>query len=496
MAAVDLGSNSFHMVVAHIHHGQLAIIDRLKEMVRLAAGLRADGTLDPASQDRALECLGRFGQRLRDMHADHVRVVGTNTLRKTSVAEEFLARAEERLGHRVDVISGIEEARLIYSGVAHHSQGGDANRFVVDIGGGSTELIIGAGLVPHHLESLSMGCVGTTRQFFDDDHYPAKAFDAARMAIRLGLSPIASAYRRIGWEAAVGASGTIRAALRVAQELGLEERALTQSAVEAIIERIISARKLEKLSLPGLSQERAPVFAGGMAILAEVMSSLKIDGLTVSDGALREGLIYEMIGSFQHDDARVRTVQAVERRFHVDQIQAERVEQTVLHLFDSANKAWQFEDPHYRELLQWAARLHEIGLDISHSHYHHHGGYLLENADLPGFVRLEQQILAVLVRYHRRKIDALNFTSLPTHRHEGITRLIVLLRLAVVLNRTRSPIEIPPINLLPGEEGLDLVFPRNWLVNNPLTAAGLEIERNWLASINFSLGIVSEEVSV
>ena len=489
MAAVDLGSNSFHMVVAHLHHGQLAIIDRLKEMVRLAAGLGPDGTLSDESQDRALECLGRFGERIRDMHADRVRVVGTNTLRKAGAPEKFLARAEEALGHPVDVISGIEEARLIYSGVAHNSQGGSGRRFVVDIGGGSTELIIGAGLDSRYLESLALGCVRMTQVFFADGKFDAENFSKARLAIRLGLSPIAAAYRRVGWETAIGTSGTIRAAQRIANELGLADGTLTPAAIEAIIEKMIAAKRLDKLSLPGLSERRAPVFAGGIAILAGVLSSLEIDELTVSDGALREGLIYEMLGTSEHEDARERTVEAVAGRFHVDPIQAERVESTVLRLFDAVEASWSLTDARYRSLLSWAARLHEIGLDISHSHHHQHGGYLLENADLPGFVLMEQQMLAALVRYQRRKLDGMSLDHLQTHRREPVFRLIVLLRLAVLLNRTRSPVEIPDIELHPKPKGLVLRFPSQWFADNPLTEASIVEEQAWLESVGFKLQI-------
>ena len=219
MAAVDLGSNSFHMVVARNQHGEPSIVDRLREMVRLASGLDAEGSLDAASQERALACLRRFGQRLRDMRAHQVRVVGTNTLRRASNGEAFLAKAEEALGHPVEVISGIEEARLIYLGVSHHTDSTDGANLVIDIGGGSTELIIGEGYEPQHLESLYVGCVGVSRAHFDDGKLSAKRFERARLAVRLELRPVAAAFRRRGWKRAIGSSGTVRAACDIAQEL-------------------------------------------------------------------------------------------------------------------------------------------------------------------------------------------------------------------------------------------------------------------------------------
>ena len=489
MAAVDLGSNSFHMVVARLHHGQLAIVDRLKEMVRLAAGLQADGSLDLDSQARALACLGRFGERLRDMDADTVRVVGTNTLRKARGSEDFLERAESALGHPVDVISGIEEARLIYSGVAHHSPSVDERRLVVDIGGGSTELIIGAGKEPQFLESISLGCVRMTRAVFADNIYSSERFAKARLATSLELSPLAATYRRAGWSTAIGSSGTIRAAQQIAHNLELSDGTLTRTVVEEIIARVIAAGQLSKLSLPGLSEQRAPVFAGGIAILHGVMDSLGIEYMTVTDGALREGLLHDMLGSVQDADAHVRTVRAFEGRFHVDPIQADRVEATVLRLFDAVCKRWQLEDASCRTLLRWAARLHEIGLDIAHSRYHLHGGYLLANAQMPGFVVLEQQILAGLVRSQRRKLDDFSVSELPRRWRDRIRHMLVLLRLAILLNRTRRPVEIPQITLVAGEDSLWLSFPAGWLSENTLTKASLEEEKSLLAAIGIELSV-------
>ena len=489
MAAVDLGSNSFHMIVARLHHGQLAIIDRLKEMVRLAAGLREDGSLDPEAQEAALACLGRFGERLRDMHADTVRVVGTNTLRKARTRQQFIEDAEAALGHPVDIITGVEEARLIYAGVAQHSPKSDGRRIVVDIGGGSTELIIGTGNDPKHMESMSLGCVRMTRAVFPDDRYSPEQFEQAWMSIRLALSPIAAAYRRVGWNSAIGASGTIRAAARIAHNLGLSDGALTPEAVREIIDRIVASKRLSKLSLPGLSEQRAPVFAGGIAILGGVMDSLGIAEMTVSDGALREGVLYEMLGETRDEDAHLRTVRAFEGRFHVDPIQADRVEATVLRLFDAVSESWNLTDPRCRTLLRWAARLHEIGLDIAHSRYHLHSGYLLANADMPGFVLLEQQILAALVRGHRRKLDAYTNEELPKGWRNRIRHMLVLLRLAVLLNRTRSPLEIPDIALTARPDALQLSFPAGWLDANSLSRASLSEERELLAEIGFDLQV-------
>jgi exopolyphosphatase/guanosine-5'-triphosphate,3'-diphosphate pyrophosphatase len=489
LAAVDLGSNSFHMVVARVDQGPPVIVDRLREMVRLASGLTESGELDDASRERALACLRRFGQRLRDMRAHQVRVVGTNTLRRARNADEFLASAEEALGHPVEVISGIEEARLIYLGVSHYTDTTEGSSFVLDIGGGSTELIIGVGYEPKYLESLSIGCVGLSREHFEGGRLSQKRFDRARLAVRLELRPVAAAFRRRGWTRAIGSSGTIRAAGDIAHDLGLVETGVTRDSLETIIATMSEARRVDELELPGLGDERAPVFAGGIAILAEVMSTLKIERMEISSGALREGLLYDMLGRLHHEDARERSIQSMQRRYHVDTDQAQRVEATAALLLDQVRRGWQLGDEQYRQLLVWAARLHEVGLDIAHARYHNHGGYLLANADMPGFVRLEQTLLAALVTFHRRKLDDPFLEDVPTAWRAPLFKLIVLLRLAVLLNRSRSPDELPQIALAPRDDALEVKFPAGWLDRNPLTAADLEQEQSWLRARGFDLRV-------
>jgi exopolyphosphatase/guanosine-5'-triphosphate,3'-diphosphate pyrophosphatase len=491
MAAVDLGSNSFHMVVARAHHGQTSIVDRLREMVRLASGLNQHGYLDNASQDRALACLRRFGQRLRDMQAHQVRVVGTNTLRRARNADAFLAAAEDALGHPVEVISGMEEARLIYLGVSHHTDTAEGSNLVVDIGGGSTELIIGDGYEPRHLESLAIGCVGLSQRHFHDGKLSEKRFDRARLATRLELRPIATTFRRLGWARALGSSGTVRAAADLAHGLKLVESGVSLRALEAIVAEMIKAKRIENLDLPGIGADRLPVFPGGVAILTEVMSTLRIDQMQISGGALREGLLYDMLGRLYDEDARERTIIAMQKRYHVDIEQAQRVETTAAALFDRVARRWDLDDERYRQLLIWAARLHEAGLDIAHSRYHQHGGYLLANADMPGFVRLEQKLMAALVAYHRRKIEDPFLSDVPADWRLPMFKLIVLLRLAALLNRTRSPVELPPIDLFPGNDLVDLKFPAVWLEANPLTAADLAQEQEWLQARGFELRVTA-----
>ncbi len=493
MAAVDLGSNSFQLLVATYSHGQLKVVDRLREMVQLAAGLDKDQCLDEASQNRALECLARFGERLRDIPPDRMRAVGTNTLRKARDPSDFMQKAQDLLGHEIEIISGMEEARLIYVGVSRTLPAIDGEQLVIDIGGGSTELAGGSGYQPHTLESLYMGCVGMSLKYFDAGEISAKGFSAARTAARLELRPIAQRFRRIKWQRAAGASGTIRAAADVLTEMGYIERNITVPALEKLIEKMIRKGKLEKLKLSTLSAQRASVFAGGIAILVETMKELEIAELAVTQGALREGILYDLVGRSSEEDSRLRTVRAMESRYHVDRDQADRVEMTALLLLDQVAADWGLTKPVMRLLLGWAARLHEIGLDIAHSHYHRHGAYLLEHSDMPGFHRNEQKLLACIVGEHRRKlVPSAIKAQAPKNWATAAMRLTILLRLAVLFNRSRT-YEFPEVlKVAATDEGrITLSLPQSWLNANPLTLADIEGEQQYLLSSGYELELVA-----
>ncbi|MET0533074.1 MAG: exopolyphosphatase [Steroidobacter sp.] len=489
IAAVDLGSNSFHMVVARHSHGQLIILDRLRESVRLGAGLDEHGRLKREAIDVALACLERFGQRLRDMKAEGVRVVGTNTLRKAKRRGAFLDRASAALGHPIEVISGIEEARLIYLGVAHTMPSEPGRRLVADIGGGSTEIIIGEGLHARKLESLHMGCVGMSSKIFGDGVITEKRMKRARLAARLELEPVQATFKNYGWDQVVGSSGTIRAASDILRARSNGDGLITPTAVEALIEQLLRIGDLSKLRLPGLTEERLPVFPGGLAILAEILAVLDIKAMKAAEGALREGLLYDMIGRFRDEDARVRSVRAMQGRYHVDLLQASRVEATALDFLRQTQTEWALDDPLAEMLLSWAARLHEIGLDVSHSHYQKHGAYLLEHADMPGFPQEEQKILASIVGAHRRKLQLDALQDLPPPWHIKAQFMIVILRLAVLLHRGRSTVALPKIELQPRARSLDVAFPRGWVDTYPLTAADLDNEIEYLKAASFRLRV-------
>jgi exopolyphosphatase / guanosine-5'-triphosphate,3'-diphosphate pyrophosphatase len=487
IAAVDLGSNSFHMVVARYSHGQLIILDRLREMVRLAAGLDEQGRLDRGSMETAIVCLERFGQRLNDMRAESVRVVGTNTLRRAKRKGAFLDRARAALGHPIEIISGIEEARLIYLGVAHTMPSEPGRRLVADIGGGSTEIIIGEGTHAKKLESLYMGCVSMSSKYFADGGITEKRLKRARIAARLELQPIKGTFTSHGWDHAVGSSGTIRSVNDIVRARG--EASITPAAVEGLIADALRAGDVTRLRLPGLTEERAPVFPGGIAILAEILSVFDIKAMRVADGALREGLLYDVIGRLTNEDARVRSVRAMQGRYHVDTAQAERVEATALDFLRQTQNEWGLEDTLAELVVCWAARLHEVGLDVSHSHYHKHGAYLLEHADMPGFPQEEQRILAAVVGAHRRKLhlDALEELTPPWHIKAEF--LIVILRLAVLLQRGRTAVPLPRIELKVKGRALELLFPKGWLDDHPLTATDLENEVEYLDGAGFRLRV-------
>lgn len=476
VAAVDLGSNSFHLIVARITGGQVNILDRLREMVRLGEGVDANHTLSADAQARALACLARFGQRLRDMPVDSVRIVGTNTLRVAENTAPFVKQAEELLGHPIEIISGREEARLIYLGVAHTLAASRERRLVIDIGGGSTEFIIGETFEPLQRESLTMGCVNMTERFFTGGLLRAKSMRRAEIAALLELQPIEAAFRKTGWHSVIGTSGTLRAIERVIVEMGWGDEINTMT-LQQLRQVLLDFNRIDQIKLKGLSAERAPVFVGGVAILLGIFEGLDIRSMKISDGALREGVIYDLLGRISHEDVRERTIENLSARFLVDLQQAERIENTSLSLLSQVSTAWQLDDERYAQILSWAARLHEIGVSISHDQYHKHGEYLLTYSDLAGFSRREQTILAILVRAHRRK---LNQEVLGRMQQNYLLRLCILLRLAVLLHRSRSSTELPPLTLQIIETGLKLSFPHNWLEQHSLTQADLEQESNYL----------------
>jgi len=491
LAAVDLGSNSFHLVVARYSHGQLVVIDRMREMVRLGAGVGADGRLDKQVAARALNCLERFGQRLRDMNAASVRVVGTNALRIARRKQAFLERAREALGHPIEIISGMEEARLIYSGVAHTLPAEPGRRLVIDIGGGSTELAIGEGYEPQLLESLKLGCVSLSERFFGDERLSAKRVMRARLAARLEIEPMQAAFLQRGWESVIGSSGTVRAIGESLRERDATALHISAKGLEELLADMTAATHCRELRLAALTDERRPVFPGGVVILAEIFAALGIDQMRMAEGALRDGLLHDMVGRLTDEDPRERTVGSMMRRYHVDAAQAARVEASALSFLAQVAADWGLSDPQAELSLKWAARLHEIGLDVAHSGYHRHGAYLLENADMPGFAHEEQLLLARLVGAHRRKLAVTGLEDLIPPWDRLALYLMVLLRLAVLLHRGRSATALPAVELTARARTLEVRFPVRWLKDHPLSVEDLHQEIEFLRSSGLKLRVYS-----
>ncbi|MDH5343142.1 MAG: exopolyphosphatase, partial [Betaproteobacteria bacterium] len=392
IVAVDLGSNSFHCQIARVAGDQFFPLDSLREPVRLGAGLGKDKKLDDESQERALACLARFGERLRGLDRHAVRAIGTNTLRVAKNAKPFLKRARAALGFPIEVVAGREEARLIYLGVAHSLPVTREKRLVVDIGGGSTECIIGKGYKPLRLESLFMGCVSYSLRYFRDGRITKSAFKQAGLAARAELLPIVGNYTRGNWQHAVGSSGTIRAIAEILQLSGYTDGSITLEGVERLRTQLIKSGDIARVELPGLRPDRQPVLAGGLAILHAVLDEMKIDMLVPATGAMRQGILYDMLGRFQHQDMRDVTVAQFMRRYHVDAQQARRVAACAAALYEKL--AGNTADDDVLQCLGWAARLHEIGIPVAYSGYHKHSAYILSNADMPGFSREEQERLA------------------------------------------------------------------------------------------------------
>ncbi len=486
VATLDLGSNSFHMIVARLRGGEPVVVDKLREPVRLGNGIDHKGNLSKEARQRALDCLQRFGQRLTDMPRGSVRAVGTNTLRNTNNSKTFLLEAEEALGHPIDVIAGVEEARLIYLGVAQSLATDGRKRFVMDIGGGSTELIIGKATTPKWLESLEMGCVSVTRKFFSNGKINSRNLKAARLHAMMELAPVARGFRQRGWEQAVGASGTIRATASVIRAMGLGNDGITPVALDQLVEELKGIGHIDRVELPGLNRDRAPVFIGGLVVLRATFEALRIERMEASDGALREGLLYDLIGQIHNEDTRSRSVSSLTTRYHVDEEHSQRVKETALACLYQAGEGWNLTEDDAK-WLEWAARLHEIGIDIAHSRHHHHGAYIIANADLPGFTQQEQHLLSSLVLAHRRKLPTKVIKELPKRLSKPAKRMAILLRLAVILRRNRSLSPLPAFKLTTAPKALDIEFPPGWLEERPLTRADLEQEACWLEQANFKL---------
>ena len=485
LAAVDLGSNSFRLQVARVEGEQLYMLDGLREPVRLAAGLTEDNFLDAEAQQRALDTLGRFAERLRDLPTEAVRVVGTNSLRVAQNAAEFIKRAECVLGFPIEVIAGREEARLIYLGVAHGLPQSDEQLLVMDIGGGSTEFIIGHGLLPLKLESLYMGCVSFSSRYFPDGKINRQNLARAELAARSELQNIVADYKG-QWQKAIGSSGTAKAIAEILELNGYSKSGITREGLDALRAHLLKVGDVQKLGLLGLRPDRLPSLAGGFAIMYAAFDELGIIHMQLGLSALREGVLYDLWGRFHNNDMRDVTVQHFMRRYHVDQRQVARVSRL------SNVLARQFFGHHVSEtalqVLGWVASLHGVGIRVAHSGYHKHTAYILANADMPGFSKKEQARLSLLALAHRGSLKKLQ--GLLVEPEDCL--LAMSLRLAALFYRNRSDVALPEMKASFSGTKYYLAMDPEWLKQSPLTEAALQEEVRQWKTLGVSMQIISK----
>ena len=483
LAAVDLGSNNFRLQIARVEGDQLYMLDGLREQVRLAAGLTPDKFLDADAQQRALDALGRFAERLRDLPPEAVRVVGTNSLRVAKNAPDFIPQAEKILGFPIEVIAGHEEARLIYLGVAHGMPQSKDNRLVMDIGGGSTEFIIGNGLTPLILESLYMGCVSFSSRFFPDGKITKQNLKQAELAARVELQTIVTEFKG-QWQEALGSSGTVRSIADILDQNGYSKNGITLDGLDKLREHMLKVGDVKKLDLPGLRPDRISTLASGFAIMHAAFNELDISVMRVALGALREGVLYDLWGRYHDNDMRDVTVKQFMQRYRVDNKQAARVA-TLAKAF-----ALQFSGDKVDEgslhLLDWAAGLHEIGISVAHAGYHKHTAYILANADMPGFSKKEQARLSLLTLAQRGNLSRLQGQL----KNSDDFILAMSLRLAVLFYRNRSDVGLPDLHSRSSGTKFHLSIDPEWLAQNPLTETALQDDVKQWKSLGVSLQIV------
>lgn len=488
VAAIDLGSNSFHMIVCSLYKEQIKTLDSLREVIRLASGLNANNILNDETQQRAFACLERFGQRLQNFPESNVRIVGTSTLRSAKNVKQFLYKAEQAIGFPIHIISGIEEARLIYQGVAHSLQSNVNRRLVIDIGGGSAEYIIGTHAKLIEKASLCMGCVTVSQHFFPDGAISPQQFKKAEIFVSQQFNAYKNLFTRHQWDETIGASGSIKAILGVLLAMQWSQGNITFDALKKLKKYTLGYKNVAELRLPNLNQERLPVFMGGLAILYATFKILNINNMSVSNGALREGLIYDYLGCMLNCDVRLDTTQRLAQRYHADTQQAKLIKATIDTILKQTRSF--LGTQHFRAMrqhLNWAAELHEIGRSIAHHQYHQHSAYIIKYGDLAGFSQQDQTLLSTLVLAHRRKIPLKKINELPSPWSHLAIYMAIILRLAVLLQRSRNNSAIPAFNISLEKNSVNIQFPQNWLDNAPLTQADLELEKAYLEKAKFSL---------
>ncbi|KZN57645.1 guanosine-5'-triphosphate,3'-diphosphate diphosphatase [Pseudoalteromonas luteoviolacea] len=486
-AVIDLGSNSFHMLLAKHMAGGVHTIGRVKRKVRLAAGLNEQNVLSQEAMERGWECLSLFAERLQDIPPQNIKIVATATLRLAQNAEQFKVRAEEILNHKIEIISGELEACTIYKGVAHTSSC-HGKQLVVDIGGASTEVVIGRGFDAHIYYSLNMGCVTYLEKYFKNGLLSEENFAQAITAAKEVIAPHAGEFQQVGWELAIGASGTVQAIQEIFAALGLDEY-LVLSKLSQIKSMAIDCETISKLDLPGLSEERRLVFVSGLAILIALFESLEIERMGLAGGALREGVLYGMIDDLSVADIRKRTLNCFMARYHVDNLQAQRVFEMSNSFLKQLKGYWSINTQFGSDALRAATVVHELGLLIDYKEYHKHSAYILNNSVMPGYTKAQKQLIAAMVSNHRLDIDADSFARLGSNQRLAEV-LIRLLRIGVILSMRRQDDVLPELFLTASEpETLTLTVPKAWLETHPLMRTELEQEAKYQEKCGWLLEI-------
>ena len=485
LAAVDLGSNSFHLIIARIEHGEMRPVEVLAEKVQLGAGL-VKGRLTPEAIQPGLECLSRFAQALESIEPERIRVVGTNALRQAKNRREFTEPARRLLGCPVDVIYGREEARLVYLGVAHTLADDAQSRLVIDIGGGSTEFIIGERFEPQRLESLQMGCVSFSRAYFAGDEISAANFDSAYGRAATEVAHIRKQFRSKNWEECVGSSGTLNAIAAIMTENGWSDGEIHRKGLDKLRKRLLKFKRFDDITLNGLVDNRRNVIAAGVAITSALFDVLGIEQMRTSKGALREGVIYDLMGRLTHEDVRERSINALCQRYAVDSDTAAIVDRRAQILFDATRKSWSLTAQDW-DLLHWAAVSHEVGMAISHKHYNRHTAYLLRNSDMPGFSQQEQEQLALLATAHRGKLAESLFADIAGEDRDRLAKLVTIMRLAGVFKYVEQLEELPDFTISADTGSISLDLPEGWLEQHPLTAWELGQQVSQLDNIGIKL---------
>lgn len=487
LAALDLGSNSFHLIIARIEHGEMRPVETLAEKVQLGAGLK-DGQLAEDAIARGLDCLSRFAQMLESLDIQRLRAVGTHALRIARNRRQFTVPASAILGTPIDVIYGREEARLVYLGVAHSLADDAQSRLVVDIGGGSTEFIVGERFEPRHLESLQMGCVSYSNQFFPDGSISKQAYRRAVDRAALEVSSIHQHFHSKNWEDCVGSSGTLQAIEQLLIQQGWSETGINNKGLAKLEKKLLGFDTMDDIRLEGLADARRNVIVAGVAITRALFKALEVDHMRTSRGALREGVLYDLIGRLTHEDVRERTINALMQRYGVDGDVAAAVERRARVFFTASRKSWQLGTDDW-DLLRWVALSHEIGMTISHKHFNRHSAYLLRNADLPGFSQDEQEHLALLAQGHRGKINDSLLAETPEQEQAHFAQMIAIIRLAALFKYVEKLEQLPEFSVQASQDSLSLDFPEGWLDEHPLTASELEREQSQLNKIGVDLGV-------